>query len=112
LWIKFLSRPRCDSIALGCIEMQERAQRIVQQKYEDMKAGFEEGAAEVRATLDEMAQCFELLRADGAGGGSGAHAAALAAPEQAPAAAAGDDVEWEDAQPAADPGAQLTSSDD
>ena len=101
-------RARAAAAEAEARQRQERAQRIVQGKYEDIKGGYEEAVAEITATLEQMAQCLDLLRADG---GAATAAAPKEAPAQPTAAAAADDdaVEWEEAAPAAEPG-QLTIS--
>ena len=95
-------RARAAAAEAEARQRQERAQQIVQAKYEDIRGGYVEAVSEINATLDQIAQCLDLLRADGS-------AAAATAPwKQAPTrvAAAADDeaVEWEEAAPAAEPG--------
>ena len=82
---------------------QERAQQLVQEKYERIRGAFEGAAAEIADCLGQLAHALDLLRPDGGTG---------AAPEQAsqgPAAA--DDVEWEDVAGSAGGALPLSSLD-
>ena len=85
-----------------CVELQERAQQLLQEKYERIQGAFEGAAAEIVDCLDQLAHAIDLLRPDGSSG---------FAPEQAPQGpTAADDEEWEDVAVPAEAGALASSS--
>ena len=68
---------------------QERAQQILQAKYERIATNFGAGTAEIQSALHQVQRCFDLLRDDSA-------PAQPSAPAPSAADAAMDDEEWED----------------
>lgn len=82
------------SSKLFLCDRQERAQQILQAKYERIVTNFGAGMAEIQSALHQVERCFDLLRGDSALGDSAP--AQPSAPAPSAADAAMDDEEWED----------------